>query len=167
MNFKSLILPAAVILSACSQRQQPAAESQFTPEPIPAERMHIADLPPMNTVLKATAFRMSGDYADKVAVSVGANGQLTYFPAPSDITPASRPVALKDGWYLNRQGLGPGSSFTRYSFEEYAALKAVPSPSELLESIIPDAVVTDFVTLDIPASDAARNPSLLLPLLPK
>ena len=33
-------------------------------------------------VLKATAFKMSGDYSNNVAVRVGKDGRLSYYPAP-------------------------------------------------------------------------------------
>lgn len=102
----------------------------------------------------ASVFRMSGDYANNVAVGVGSDGRLTYFPAPTDITENSCPVEIGNGWWLNRQGIGKGYRFTRFSFSEYAALKQVPTTEELLESLIPGAVVTEVRQLDIPASDA-------------
>ena len=106
---------------------------------------------------KASAFRMSGDYADKVAVTVDARGNLTYFPAPSDISPASAPVSLADGWWLNRQGIGINSVFTKYTFEKYAALPAVPSIAELKAAIIPGARVTEMMTLPYSLGEAQDN----------
>ncbi len=96
---------------------------------------------------KPTAFRMSGDYADNVAVTLDAQGNLTYFPDPRDITADSKPVPLGDGWWLNRQGLSGNSVFTRYTFEEYSKLKQVPSIKELKASIIPGAKVTQIRVL--------------------
>lgn len=123
----------------------------------------VMDSKPRNFVLKATAFRMSGDYADHVAVTVGPDGRLTYFPAPTDLSENSRPVEIGDGWWLNRQGLGASSVFTKWTFNEYRALKSVPSPEEIRQAIIPGAEVTSFITLPVTASEAATmNPADLL-----
>ncbi len=97
---------------------------------------------------KKTAFKMSGDYADHVAVTLDGAGNLTYYPAPGDITAASAPVKMGDGWWLNRQGLGPGSVFTRWTFAEYAALKETPSQEEIKAAIIPGACVTAFKVIE-------------------
>ena len=106
---------------------------------------------------KATAFRMSGDFEDNVAVTLNADGELTYFPAPSDITADSRPVSLGDGWWLNNQGLSPKSVFTKYTFAQYAALTEVPSPSQLKKEIIPGAMVTQFIELPFDINQARNN----------
>lgn len=93
---------------------------------------------------KATAFRMTGDYANNVAVTIGPDGNLVYFPDPRDISDDSCPLEIGDGWWLNRQGLSAGSVFTKWTFEEYRNLKSVPSAKEIKEAIIPGAVVSDF-----------------------
>ena len=111
----------------------------------------------MSMVLKATAFKMNGNYSDNVAVTISENGRLAYFPAPTDITPASRPVDLGNGWWLNNQGIGPNSVFTSYTFEDYAKLPAVPSQAEIMAAIIPDSRVTEFVQLPWPASEASSH----------
>ena len=111
----------------------------------------------VSMIPKASAFRMSGDYADKVAVSVDAQGNLTYFPAPSDISPVSAPVSLADGWWLNRQGIGSNSVFTKYTFEEYAALPNVPSVAELKAAIIPGARVTEVISLPFTIGEASDS----------
>ena len=49
------------------------------------------------------------------------------------------PFPLVDGWWLDRQGIGKGYQFTRYTFEEYSQLKETPSAETLLESVIPGA----------------------------
>lgn len=122
------------------------------PQPVPEK---VIGSEPRNVVAKATVFKMSGDYADRVAVTIGPNGDLTYFPAPSDINDTSAPVEIGDGWYLNRQGLGANSVFTKWTFTEYAALTSVPNPREIMDAIIPGAKVTEFRTLPITASEAS------------
>jgi len=104
--------------------------------------------------MKATLFKMSGDYANNVAVTFGPDGNLTYFPAPTDLSAESVPAEVGEGWWLNRQGLGPNSVFTKFTFDEYRALKTVPTPDEIKAAVIPGARVTEFRRLVLPASEA-------------
>lgn len=115
------------------------------------------DINILNAYPNATAFRMSGDYANNVAVTLAPSGELIYFPAPGDITADSEPVELGEGWWLNNQGIGPNSVFTKYTFAEYAALPSVPSIEQLKQSIIPGAKVTDFMELPYKIGSANQN----------
>ena len=112
---------------------------------------------PLDVNPNATAFRMSGDYSDNVAVTLDANGELVYFPAPTDITAYSKPISLGNGWWLNCQGLGPNSVFTKYTFAEYSSLPEVPSPQQLKMDILPGARVTEFIELPMKLNDAVNN----------
>lgn len=165
-----LLVPTIMMglfLGGCSSKKE-AASTAAAPEPAPpvfVPKPLIKGGEEAHTVLKATAFKMSGDYASNVAVTLDDTGRLTYYPDPADITPSSSPVPLKEGWYLNRQGLGPGSVFTSYTFDEYMNLPAPPSHAELLEAVIPGAVVTDFIELPVAASEASANPSECLKFL--
>ncbi len=116
--------------------------------------MPIENSKPHMARMRATLFKMSGDYANNVAVTLGPDGRLLYFPAPTDLTDESAPQEVGDGWWLNRQGLGASSVFTKYTFDEYRALKTVPTPEEIKAAIIPGACVTDFRQLVLPASEA-------------
>lgn len=149
-----------LLLGACADRHKvtyPVSSGKVVAQPFNKENS--------NFMLKATVFRMSGDYADNVAITLRPDGTLAYYPAPSDISGQSRPVSLGNGWWLNRQGLGPGSVFTRFTFEEYARLKNTPSQKELIDAIIPGAKVIEMRRLDIPASEAARDPKKASELL--
>lgn len=102
---------------------------------------------PVSMLPKPTAFKMSGDYSNNVAITLNA-GKIVYFPAPSDISENSKPTPLGDGWWLNRQGISANSVFTKYTFEEYSKLKQVPSIEELKASIIPGARVTEMKVIN-------------------
>lgn len=148
------------LVSACSRKSTvitiPANDGSSygdpvtLPEPFPGRRIMPVpkDSQPRNMLPKPTAFKMSGDYSDNVAVTLDQQGNLTYFPAPTDITDASVPTPLGDGWYLNRQGLNANSVFTKWTFSEYRNLPSVPTPAEIKAAIIPGARVTDFKTLE-------------------
>lgn len=105
-------------------------------------------------VPRAQVYRMSGEWQDYVPVQVDAAGQLTSYPAPTDISDAARPVYMGSGLWLDRRGVSVNSVFTRYTYREYSALDSTPSPRELLESIIPDARVTKVYALPFPIWDS-------------
>ena len=149
-----------LFLAGCSGKKEIASKQP----PLVTDRL--IGLNDMEALPKATIFKMSGNYADNMAVTVNASGVLTYFPAPSDLTAASAPVALGDGWYLNRQGLGANSVFTKYTFEEYRNLKTVPTISELKAAIIPGAKVTQFREIPVRLSDALADPELCKQYIP-
>ena len=115
---------------------------------------------------RATIFTMSGDYADKVAVTFNPDGTLAYFPDPMDITANSAPYSLGNGWYLNRQGVAPNSVFTKWTFNEYRALPSPPSPEEIKAAVIPGARVTDFEQIPVSISDALANPGDCIKYVP-
>ena len=163
-----LALPLALALAGCSHKTQktvsvPAGTGE-TAQELPTV---MKEGQPAAMMPKATAFRMTGDYADHVAVTIGDGGRLTYVPAPTDITANSAPLEIGDGWWLNRQGLGPGSVFTKWTFTEYRALKSVPTQDEIKAAIIPGACVSEFRRLDVTPNEAARDPHALLPQLAK
>ena len=140
-----------------SEKEQPGANTPTTLPMNPPVR--IMDVPKKQASIqpKASVFMMNGDFADNVAVTLGPDGELTYFPAPSDITADSRPVKLAEGWWLNNQGLGQNSVFTKYTFAEYAELPETPSPQQIKNAIIPGSGVTRFEILPFPASGAATR----------
>lgn len=94
------------------------------------------------TMPRARVYRMNGNYADNVPVGTDGNGRIISYPAPTDVSAASRPVRLAGGWWLDRRGVGLHTVFTRFTYEEYAALPQSPSVAQLREAIIPGARVT-------------------------
>lgn len=159
------VAAAALTLGCSSQKNDSIRDNSVLPESVEM-KPNVLGSEPRGVVLKATAFKMSGDYAGHVAVTLDQCGDLVYFPAPTDLSDASAPVEIGNGWWLNRQGLGPNSVFTKWTFSEYRAMKSVPSPAEIKAAIIPGASVTEFRQLPISASEAnAETPSSLLRFL--
>lgn len=108
---------------------------------------------------KAVAYRMTGDYANNVPITLTATGRIANYPAPSDITPSQKPVDLGNGWWLDRRGISDASVFTRYTYEEYSRLPQAPSPAELRKAIIPGARVVNATRLPMTLQDALSNPA--------
>lgn len=160
----TLTLLSLLFLGACSTKKQGVASDTT---PTIEVRQSIKGGQDVMAMPRATVFKMNGDYADKVAVTLNPDGTLAYYPAPTDITKNSSPYPLGDGWYLNRQGIGQNSVFTSYTFDDYRKLKQAPSHEEIIASIIPGSGVTDFRELPILASDAIKSPQLCKAYLKK
>lgn len=151
----ALLIPG--IISCSSQKKADAESASADTRSMVSKVVRPIRSTPIAAIPKATAFRMNGDYADQVAITLNDDGTLAYYPDPKDITESSRPVDLGNGWWLNRQGLSDKSVFTRYTFADYAALKSVPTHAQLIESIIPDAKITGFQELPYNVTDAMEH----------
>ncbi len=113
---------------------------------------------PTHATAKATVYRMSGRYADNVAISLTPDGKrVLSYPAPSDLTENSTPINLGDGWWLSRCGITPNSVFTRYTYAEYRSLPKAPSAEELIKSVIPGACVTELRQLPMTPQQALAD----------
>ena len=126
--------------------------------------------PGPQAIPNARIYRTSCDVDSYVPVTVNpVDGKLVSYPSPGDITGASMPVVLRDGWLLDRRGISPDTRFIRYTYSEYHDLSQAPSPEELLKAIIPDAVVTEIVSLPYKIGEAtpARVDSLISAGLPR
>lgn len=155
----TVLLPAALLGASCSGTKGNQAE-QYNRAGVVlgrSSRPLIGTGQSRQAIPAATAMRLKPDLADKVAVTFGPDGRLSYFPAPSDISADSAPLPLGDGWYLNRQGISANSVFTRWTFSQYAALPSVPTREEIKEAVIPGSRVTEMTTLPFDINRAAEN----------
>lgn len=165
MKTSGLLLSITLLFlaSACGSKKEISSSGTI---PVKESNFSLRQWPD-KALPAATAFRMNGDYASNVAVSLSPDGVLAYYPAPSDLTDASEPLSLANGWYLNRQGFPQKAVFTSYTFKEYRALPSPPSPRQIMESIIPGAKVTEMIELPVPLSEALSNPEICLQYLPE
>lgn len=93
---------------------------------------------------------------DNVPVQVSTTGEIISFPAPTDIK-GQEPLAMVDGYLLDRRGIGENTRFLRWTYKEYEALKQAPSIAELKAAIIPDAGVKSIHVLDLTLSQALAD----------
>lgn len=137
-------------LVSCSKAQQPIATV------VEAPAAPLIGGNPVDALPRTVVFKMNGDWSDYVPVNVNASGTaLISYPDPRDISGASIPLPLDDGWWLDRRGgMGPNTRFTRYTWDEYRQLPRVPNRQVLIKAIIPSARVTETRTLDIPVGEA-------------
>lgn len=85
-------------------------------------------------------YKTTKDYSRHVPVGLSEDGtRIVSYPAVSDVKSGNRypyPTPLEDGYLLDNRGIGRNVAFLSYTYEEYAALPATPSGSELLEKVI-------------------------------
>lgn len=143
----------SLILCGCATKKE---QQSVVPELIQTPERVIGN-GPVKALPRAVVYRMAGDAtADNVPVQLDANGNIVSYPDPRDVRGAE-PVALGDGWLLDRRGISEQSVFTRYTYPEYAALQAPPTLAELREAIIPGARPVDIHRLDMTPSQAAAD----------
>lgn len=126
-----MILPLAGILSACGTVATTSSqETSATQAPSVQRNLSMA-------IPEQIIYRMNGDYANLVPVTMDNNREeVIAYPDPADIRSSKAPVALGDGWYLDRRGISMNTAFTDYTYETYAALPKVPTRAELKAHII-------------------------------
>ncbi len=149
---------SALLTCGCASRQAvtQAAAPRPAPAPVAGPQARVlggtaTDLP------RAVAYRTNGDYTDRVAVTLTPDGKLASYPAPTDISASARPLRLHAGFLLDRRGVNARSVFTRYTFDEYAALTAAPSPDSILAAIIPGSAITELLPLPMTTNEAVAD----------
>lgn len=137
----------------CSRRVSDAAGGASSaglpePQPTPVAMPVKGGVRPAKMVAKVHIYKTNGDYDNNVPVTLDASRTgVVAFPAPSDLSAASTPVKLADGYLLDRRGVGANTAFTRYTYPEYEAMAQPPTTDELLRAVIPDARVTEVVEM--------------------
>ncbi len=142
----------SLILCGCATKkeQQPAPELIQAPE-------RVIGNGPVKALPRAVVYRMAGDAtAANVPVQLDANGNIVSYPDPRDVKGAE-PIALGDGWLLDRRGISEQSVFTRYTYAQYSALGAPPTLADLRDAVIPGARPVDIHRLDMTPSQAAAD----------
>lgn len=151
-------------LSGCRSHNSGNSEGAISSAPVRIEASPIGGQ--ASYMPKARIYRTNGDYNNYVPITVNADRTaVTSFPAPTDLTERSKPIALADGWLLDRRGIGTSSVFTDYTYADYMALNHAPSPEELLRHIIPGAEITEIAELPILSSKAFSDPDICLPYI--
>lgn len=85
-------------------------------------------------------YKTKADYSSYVPVRLSADGkQIIAFPAPQDVKKGEHyryPLQLKEGYWLDQQGVGPHTAFLDITYPEYAALTTAPTPTQLMQRIL-------------------------------
>ena len=99
------------------------------------------------------------DYSELVAVTLDATGKrIVSFPDPADLRGTDpRPLPLRDGWLLDRRGVGPRTAFLDINVSDYAALEKAPSADSLLRHVKVRSPFTEMYALPLTADEARRD----------
>ena len=129
-------MSAATMLTACSTTKK--AEVATPDVTTSTSNNTTAVAAPSNRALAhVIIYTTKADYSNLVPVTMNSERtKIVSYPAKSDIRLSAKPVALADGWLLDRRGIGPNTVFTDYTYEEYSSLEKTPSASQLMEHII-------------------------------
>lgn len=154
---KGIILTAigSLLLTGCS-----LGGGTTSSETIPAGTvLPVATSGPDAKIPRAVVYRTNGDYNDNVAVTLSHDRtKLASYPAVGDVSVNSAPVALADGWLLDRRGgIGPNTAFLKWTYAEYSALPSTPSTTAIMEAVIPEARVENAFTLPWTTREALDN----------
>jgi hypothetical protein len=80
------------------------------------------------------------DYSMQVPVTLSADkSALVSFPAPSDVYyggDLAYPVALVNGYFLDRRGIDVNSAFTKWTYYEYSRLSGTPSVKDIFNMML-------------------------------
>lgn len=144
-----LVAIVVTIVGCKSQKETATATLPTTAKPI---LRNTAALP------KAKIYKTSGDFADRVPVTMGADGmEIVSFPDPSDLRGEVKPIALSNGYLLDRRGINPNTAFLDYTYDEYAALPEVPTVAELKRHILALHPIVELYALPITPSEAVAD----------
>jgi len=118
---------AIVVLNACFLVCSLGCKTQKT-----------AQSPSVSMALPPTIiYKTTQNYDKNVAIYLSEDKKtITGYPAPTDVSAKSYPTPLKKGYLLDNRGIGKNIAFISLTYEEYAALRKVPSISELEKMII-------------------------------
>lgn len=166
----ALSLAMLACCSGCRKAQTavaPAAEAEYTEAPAQIgagfrdSKPHGSQMMP-----KALAYKTDGDYRLNVPITLNSSRtEIVSYPAPTDINLDMAPVALADGWLLDRRGVGENTAFTTYTYSEYASLSQAPTVEQLLAAVIPGARVTAMQRLPMTLTEALADTAAVNKLL--
>ena len=115
-----------------------------------------------STMSLAVVYKVNAEYSDLVPVAVSPQTKrIVSFPAPTDVTPATAPIPLKDGYYLDCQGIGVNSKFLSWTRTEYAGFEHTPSLADIEAHIMSGSGVNVVVRLPITLNEARRDTALV------
>lgn len=120
-NFTIIIIFIALVISAvsCKSKQQAVAVKG---KPV------LANTP-------VIVYKTKLDYSQHVPVIMSPDKQeIVSYPAPIDVFfngDLAYPVALEDGYLLDKRGINENAAFTKWTYYEYSRLPKTPSIEEI------------------------------------
>lgn len=108
----------------------------------------LAQMAGSSTLPHVLVYKAKAKYRDLVPVQLSSDRKsIVSYPAPSDVTTGSGfllPVALHNGYWLDKIGVGPNTAYLKYNYKEYSRLKMMPPVEELYKMIVDKAPITEI-----------------------
>lgn len=137
MKLKALIVILSVIFISCKSSEEMNSktnEISFGGSAIPS--------PPV------LVYKTKKDYNNRVPVLLNDNKtQIVSYPDPKDIKVGGNfllPTSLQNGYLLDNKGIGKNVAFLKYTYEEYAKLKSLPTLQELYDNILDESPLLEL-----------------------
>ena len=155
-----LALTGICLLVACSSARSSKGQTVATVLPVTP--------PPVlkgtsGVIPRAVVYRTVADFHDKVPVTMDvARTAIVSYPDPKDVRVGKGyavPVALRDGYWLDRRGINVNTAFLDYTYEAYAALEKAPSMEVLKKHLLHTHPLTVLYVLPISHSEAQADTS--------
>ncbi len=114
------------------------------------------------------AFKPGGDYAGNVMVTLSPDlREVISYPECNEVDSSMAPVKLARGYYLDRGGVGPNTVFLRWTYDEYSRLPETPTPSQIIEAVIPDSHIAEIIEIPLGINYAKIHPEMADTILTK
>lgn len=147
----------AAAVGCATQRQQGTL-------PLGKRRIEQNILGTTSTLPPAIVYKTTRDYASKVPVTMNdSRTEIVSYPAPSDIVideGYATPLALAQGYLLDRRGINKNTAFLDYTYAEYAQLGKTPGASELKRHIVDNLPISEIYQLPISLREALKDTAL-------
>lgn len=102
---------------------------------------------------RAIIYKTIRDFSNNVPIVMDATKtKIVYYPAPSDVYYQGRlakPLALKNGYWLDNRGIGINTVFTDFTYEEYSSLQNVPGLEQLYSRILEKNPMVEIIDCGI------------------
>lgn len=129
-NLLLLMLLPVALLTACSSSKVSKSDKEQNPE-------HLGTV---STPAPVVIYKTVADFSKNVPITMNAEKtEISSYPAPKDVAPGGNPaypVALAEGFLLDKRGITANSVFLDYTYTEYMALQKTPSIEELTAHIL-------------------------------
>lgn len=143
LNLFTLMLASAGMLAGCGGSRESAKRVDLSSVAQTTDSRQIVAATP-----KVIIYKTRKDYSWYVPVILSADRKrIVSYPAITDVKIGEQftyPTRLQDGWWLDNRGISRYVAFLTYTYEEYAALPATPSPTELMQHILDSDPLTDM-----------------------
>lgn len=124
-----IIICSVVFMSSCDTPKKVAGQST-------------AAIPTLSFAAgpSAIVYKTKKDYTNLVPVILSEDKtKIISYPAPDDVRDGANyrtPIVLKEGYLLDKKGIGKNVAFLKLTYEQYAALAKAPSKAELMSMIV-------------------------------